>query len=171
MDVAIVFFSSITSDNAPNKEGRKRLSRAIEMYRQGAIDRILLTGGGRKSRPLGECYRSCLINRKIPEYRIWLESSSCTTASNLKGSSDLLWEKDELGCDITWAYFISDTCHLLRIKHLANCHPWPCKLDTRSTGIAWSTLWSEPLKMVLNLLDPDEKTLGWFKRLRRKGKK
>jgi len=166
MQIGLVFFCSITN-NQPDAQGKRRLDLAVELLESKYIDQILITGGKRKTARLGEIYRDYLVNLGIPAELIWFEGESNTTVSNLKAANDILLTEDMPNKTITGIWFISDYCGLWRVHRLIKRRGyWPWPIHFQFTAIAWRYIFWEPLKWALNEIDPDEKSLGWFKYLR-----
>ncbi len=165
MNVGLVFFCS-QRDGFPDKEGQKRLDKAIALFRAGAINVIMVTGGKRQDAWLGEIYADYLKSAGIPDLHIWVENQSNSTASNLKRvNEDLLQREMHLRLiDSTW--IITDIMQIARIRILIRYLYWPWPTFYISTGINWRYLPWEPPKLLINIADPQEKFLGWFKRRR-----
>ncbi|WP_035611584.1 YdcF family protein [Haloferula sp. BvORR071] len=114
-DCAIVLGAALVNDEpSPVFEGR--LEHALELYRQGRVGTLLLTGG--RATPTAhaesECALRYLTELGVPQDRIRIEDRSHTTHENLIEAKRVMQEN-------SWsnAVIVSDPYHLSRAMMMA----------------------------------------------------
>lgn len=166
MKVALVTMSAVLN-NQPDAQGKQRLDKALQLFENYHVDFIILSGGKRKNVQLLDVFLSYLLEKGVPKERIWVEPQSNTTASSLQLSSErLLNEEFKVKDVVESVVIITDFFQMYRISLLRRKIYWPWKTRKIITGVYWRYLHLEPIKLLLNLLDPDERSLGWFKKMR-----
>jgi vancomycin permeability regulator SanA len=113
VSVALVL-GDITTGSSPGEHLRHRLDRALRLYQDGTVERLLVSGGGQP--PEAEVAKEYLTQRGVPPERIWVETASCSTAENVHNSKRLL---EARGVDEP-VLVITNGAHLRRALHLAN---------------------------------------------------
>ena len=114
-DVAIVL-GAAASENGPSPVYRERLNQGIRLYRQGYVNKLILTGGvaegnTRSDAAIGGEY---VVEQGVPPEDILLEEFSTITEENLKYSADIMRTE---GFDS--ALIVSDPLHMKRAMLLA----------------------------------------------------
>lgn len=165
MKIGLVFIASV-KEGFPDKEGKRRLEKAINLLSAGFIDTIMISGGHRKRVKLVEVYRKYLPSQGITDDKILLEGNSNSTASNLLASSQHLINLDIREKQVEEVWFCCDFFQLLRILILLRHIYWPWKKRYAITGVAWSYLPREPIKILANLVDLKKRFQDWCKKLR-----
>lgn len=168
MKIALVFFCAV-KDGGPDPEGKRRLDKAMALMSHRQADRVVISGGGRETGPLGTIYRDYLIAHGASESQIHLEGSSSSTISNLRNSQAYLSSFAQENVDEV--LLIADTLQLIRISRTIRRINWPWKTKKMTTGICWGRqLLLEPIKMIMTVIDPEERCLPtkFFKTLRAK---
>lgn len=96
---------------------RRRVNRAVELFRRGLAPALVLSGGGRGSTAEAEIMRRCALARGVPESALLVEPYSRDTLGNARETARLL-------CARGWrrVILVSDATHLPRatlLFHLA----------------------------------------------------
>lgn len=119
-EVGIVL-GGITTDKEPRDRvhvtgDAERILHAIQLYREGKIQKILLSGGSGKllADSLPEAYwlKKILIDAKVPERDIWMEPQSRNTHENAVFSQELLADNGVTGKPL----LITSSYHMRRAK-------------------------------------------------------
>ncbi len=140
-DVIIVLGTPVDADGKPSPTMRRRVTRGIELYRQGRARRLLFTGGlGRP--PEAAAMRDLALDADIPDEHIILEPTATTTLENAVRSSRLMSEQA-----FSSALIVSDRFHLPRALLVFRC----LGIRAKGAGVAaWlpgplRTQWRYPL--------------------------
>lgn len=140
-DCGIVFGAAVSGYNQPGPAIVRRVTKAADLYREGSVHRLILTGGkGRgsgQSESEADVMRREILARGVPSDILVLEEQSHSTLENLLNTRNLT-----SACDSVVG--ISDGYHLARIELLAfqegwgwlpttptNVHP-PMRIELRS---------------------------------------
>ena len=109
-DCAIVL-GTAAWHHKPSPVFQERLNHAIELFKQGRVKAIVLTGGFGDGAPMAESQvaKTYCLERGIPEEALHLETRSQTTVENLAEAEKLLKEQG-----MTSALIVSDPWHLKR---------------------------------------------------------
>jgi uncharacterized SAM-binding protein YcdF (DUF218 family) len=112
-DLAVVFGS------ADDDELTRRVSRGVELYREGVVPRLLLTGGGVHGRGTSEAVRMAALAQQagVPPSALPVEGRSANTAQNATLSRRLL-EGEGLLAGLQVGLLVSAAWHLRRAKLL-----------------------------------------------------
>lgn len=113
VQTAIVLGAKIKEDASPAPALRSRLDRVLQLYEEGHIKKIIVTGGQGSDEPVTEssAMQQYLIERGVMSEHILLESRSTSTYENLANSKYLIEERE--------VYIISSDFHLKRARYLA----------------------------------------------------
>jgi len=111
-----VILTHTREGNLPSLEGKKRLTKAISLYREGKIDRFLIGAGlpDCENKSLAQIYAEYLISEGIPSPKIFKEDRSRDTAETLRFVQEIVKSWFEEGFKIL--VFISNRYHLKRMK-------------------------------------------------------
>ncbi|MEP3051228.1 MAG: YdcF family protein [Erythrobacter sp.] len=109
-DTAIVLGAAV-DDNQPSPVFAARIDQAVELYRKGAVQTLLFTGGKSDGDSLSEANaaREYAINAGIPARFVHLESRSRTTQQNLANAQAVMGN-----AGLETAVIVSDPLHLRR---------------------------------------------------------
>jgi uncharacterized SAM-binding protein YcdF (DUF218 family) len=125
-DVAIVLGAG-TRRETPSPVFRERIDHAINLYRNGTVHAIILTGGVGNGRTVAdsEIARDYALEEGVPAEAIYIETSSETTLQNLQEARGIMQ-----GQGFESALVVSDPLHLYRALAMAgdlgmNAHPSP----------------------------------------------
>lgn len=110
---AIVLGAKIKEDASPAPALRSRLDRVLQLYEEGHIEKIIVTGGQGSDEPVTEssAMQQYLIERGVMSEHILLESRSTSTYENLVNASYVTEERH--------VYIVSSDFHLKRARYLA----------------------------------------------------
>jgi hypothetical protein len=109
-ELAMVFAAATEEDL------RRRTRRGVELYREGSVPRLLLTGGGVLARKSPEAKQMAEIARGlgVPESDLLVESRSSNTFENVRFSRALLEAQGLLG-RLTTVLLVSSEWHMRRV--------------------------------------------------------
>jgi uncharacterized SAM-binding protein YcdF (DUF218 family) len=140
-DVGIVLGSSL-KDNKASASLQERLDRAVELFKEGRIPAIIVSGGLDRTDFIlteAEGMRNYLLERGIPDRVIVMEQQATSTYENLLFSQQLMsqhgWHSSVI---ITHRY------HMLRAMEMAAFlhydHPQASPVDSQVLSMFWSKL-------------------------------
>ena len=114
-DVAIVLGAAVDGDT-PSPVFAARIDHAVELYQQGRVRQIVLTGGRSNEDRLSEARAGAAYarGRGVPAGDILMEEQSRTTRQNLENAAALLAGKRSAR-----ALIVSDPLHLRRAMSMA----------------------------------------------------
>ena len=108
-DAIVVLGCALLPDDAPSPALRRRVERAIELYRAGAAPRLVLSGGGPKRCAEAEAMRELALRAGIPAASLLLEPRSRNTFENAVETAALLNSEG-----LTRIILVSEAYHLPR---------------------------------------------------------
>lgn len=115
---AIVFGAGVTRAGQPSPAIRRRMQKAIRLYREGRIDRLILTGGKtRHGSPSEAAVMARVASGAVSPVDIVLEEYAASTWENLLFSTPF-------ARDCAAVIGVSDGYHLARIRFLAGKLGW-----------------------------------------------
>lgn len=134
-----------------------RVLYAADLYRQGEIDIILLTGGyipwaGSERPSPAEDMKEILLLTGVPESAMWIEPDSLNTYENALYSAKILREKD-----VDTVLLITSAMHMPRSVQLFEAqgiNVIPAPTDYTVTQEGWESLWNSSFESVLTGLIP-----------------
>lgn len=90
-DVAIVLGSKVEPDGRPSQRLAARLDRALELYRQGLVRHLIVSGGtGAEGFDEAKVMKSYLAARRVPAAAILVDSAGTTTWETARNSAALM---------------------------------------------------------------------------------
>ncbi|MBQ9074533.1 MAG: YdcF family protein [Mogibacterium sp.] len=109
-DVAIVLGASVY-DNSPSPVFCERINHAVELYEDGYVNMIIMTGGVGEGniRSEADIAREYAEQQGIPEEAILIEETSTITAENLENAKRIMEQND-----MDTALIVSDPLHMKR---------------------------------------------------------
>lgn len=118
-ECALVFGAAVHSDDDPGPGIRRRTLKAVELLKEGSVERLIFTGGKGSETQDSEAsvMRDFAMRQGISASRIAVEEQSTSTWENLQ------WSKPMVD-DCTTIVAVSDTYHLARIQVLAELQGW-----------------------------------------------
>ncbi|MCD8028660.1 MAG: YdcF family protein [Erysipelotrichaceae bacterium] len=95
---------------------QERVNHAIDLYNEGYIDKIIMTGGIAEGNTLSDAYQAkqYALSYNIPENDILLEETSTITQENLENAKTIMDEYN-----YTTAIIVSDPLHMKRAMTMA----------------------------------------------------
>lgn len=114
-DVGIVLGTAVWGDR-PSPGLRERLDQALQLYRDGYVRYLLVTGGLGEGKTLteAEVMRAYLLEQDVPAEAILIEDKATSTYENLLFSQEVMKENG-----LETALLISHDFHLARAVYLA----------------------------------------------------
>ena len=109
-DAAIVLGASVY-DNSPSPVFRERINHAIDLYNDGYVDAIIMTGGTGEGniRSEADIAREYAEQKGVPAEAIYKEEQSSITAENLENAKKIMDEEN-----METALIVSDPIHMKR---------------------------------------------------------
>ena len=104
-DVAIVLGAQVHSDGTPSMALSERLDTAIELYRQGCVGTLVMSGGQGSDEPVNEvdAMRDYAVANGVPESAILLDPQGNSTEATVADTVPLIsahgWKSEHLGRD------------------------------------------------------------------------
>lgn len=116
-EAAVVLFSDFDARGGVDEETLRRLNATLDLYRGEAVPLIVCSGGARPStgRYGSVSMRQCLIERGVPDDRVFAESRSNHTRRNIRESGQALQRMN-----VSRAVVVSSPVHLPRLRHLVS---------------------------------------------------
>ncbi|WP_134684383.1 YdcF family protein [Brevibacillus migulae] len=110
-DVGVVLGNKVEQDGTPSDRLKSRLEKAVELYRDGYLSYILVSGGiGIEGYDEAKVMKSYLVQKGIPADRIMVDSEGVNTRATAQNSRKMM---DAMGLQsvivITQFYHISRT--------------------------------------------------------------
>lgn len=114
-DAAIVLGAAVWTDE-PSPVFRERINHAVDLYRQGAVRKIIFTGGLAEGDTLSEAEAAerYALGKGVPAEDILLETSSTATLGNLRCAKPVAEEHG-----LTTFLIVSDPLHMRRAMRMA----------------------------------------------------
>ena len=109
-DTAIVLGASVY-DNSPSPVFRERIDHAVDLYNDGYVKTIIMTGGVGEGniRSEADIAREYAEEQGVPAEAIFKEEDSAITAENLENARQVMSEQD-----LSTALVVSDPLHMKR---------------------------------------------------------
>ncbi len=134
-----------------------RVLYAANLYKQGKIDTILLTGGyipwaGSERLSPAEEMKEILVLMGVPESAMWIEPDSLNTYENALFSAEMLRDHD-----VDTVLLITSAMHMPRSVPLFEAQGItviPAPADYTVTQQGWDSLWSSSFESILTGLVP-----------------
>ncbi len=114
-DTAIIL-GAATDESGPSPVYRERINHGIELYNDGYVGKLIMTGGTGEGNTHSDAYiaKQYAVSQGIPDGDILTEDTSTITQENLENSKLIM---DENGFDT--AIIVSDPLHMRRAMLLA----------------------------------------------------
>jgi uncharacterized SAM-binding protein YcdF (DUF218 family) len=111
-DVAIVPGSKVEVSGVPSARLRARLDKTVELYKQGLFPHVIVSGGvGTEGFDEAAVMKTYLIEKGVPEDRIYVDSQGASTYLTAKNSSRMMKENGWQSALVVSQYF-----HISRTK-------------------------------------------------------
>lgn len=130
-DVAIVLGASVGLDGRPSPVFEARLRQGVQLLREGAVRRLILTGGKGEGSAISEgaAGRRYALGRGIEPHLLLIEDRSRTTRQNLVEAQRLMRTHE-----LRSALIVSDPLHLPRAIRIARS----LGIDARASPTPWT---------------------------------
>ena len=112
-DVAIVLGAQVHSDGTPSMALSERLDTAIELYRQGCVGTLVMSGGQGSDEPINEvdAMRDYAVANGVPESAILLDPQGNSTEATVADTVPLISAHGWKSVTVTSSFY-----HMPRIK-------------------------------------------------------
>jgi len=111
-DVAIVLGSKVEVSGVPSTRLRARLDRAVELYKQGLFQHVIVSGGtGSEGFDEAAVMKAYLIEKGVPGDQVYVDSQGASTYLTAKNSSRMMKENNWRSALVVSQYF-----HISRTK-------------------------------------------------------
>lgn len=109
-DVAVVLGTSVSRSGVPSSRLRERLDRALQLYREGTVKNIIVSGGfGREGHEEADVMAEYLQQHDVPETRIFRDRNGYDTFESARNTKVIMD-----GNDLHSAVIVSHYYHLPR---------------------------------------------------------
>ena len=116
-DAGIIFGAAVWGGNRPSPVLRERINKGFEIYENGYVPILVLTGGGSVNEMTeSEVARNELIKYGVPAKELIVEKSSNSTFEQILFVRDNLYKRRKWNMVI----IVSDNYHLFRISEICN---------------------------------------------------
>ena len=136
-DAAIVLGASVY-DNSPSPVFCERINHAVDLYNDGYVETIIMTGGvGEENiRSKADIAREYTEQQGIPAESIYIEENSKITDENLRNAKAIMNEHD-----LDTALIVSDPLHMKRAMLYAHDHEMKAYSSPTPTSLyrSWKT--------------------------------
>jgi len=106
VDVAIVLGNTVESDGRPSDRLRARLDKAVELYRDGLFQHVIVSGGvGVEGFNEAEVMKRYLIGQGVPEGCIIADGEGATTALTARKAAQVMKEQGWQSALVISQYF------------------------------------------------------------------
>lgn len=93
-DVAIVLGNTVESDGRPSARLRARLDKAVELYRGGLFQHVIVSGGvGAEGFNEAEVMKRYLVSQGVPEGSIIADGEGLTTSLTARNAAQVMKEQ------------------------------------------------------------------------------
>ncbi|MBN2572536.1 MAG: YdcF family protein [Ignavibacteriales bacterium] len=148
-DIAVVLGAAVWSNNEPSPIFEGRLKKAYELYKNGIIKKIQLTGGNAPGEiSEAEAGYNYLEKLGVDKTDILLEQQTSTTTEQIFYIKKKIIET----MNFDEVVIISDAFHLIRVNEICNFYNVKATLCTSSNNIDWKELLLYKAKDSIELL-------------------
>ncbi|MBN1639076.1 MAG: YdcF family protein [Ignavibacteriales bacterium] len=148
-DIAVVLGAAVWSNNKPSPIFEGRLKKAYELYKNGIIKKIQLTGGNAPGEVSeAEAGYEYLINLGIDKNDMFVEEKTSTTSEQIFFIKKRIIEK----MNFDEVVIISDGYHLIRVNEICNFYNVNAVLCNSNNNITWNELLLYKAKDSIGLL-------------------
>jgi uncharacterized SAM-binding protein YcdF (DUF218 family) len=152
-DAGVVLGAAVWGGNRPSPVLRERINKGFELYRNGIIKYIVLTGGGAPGEMTeAEVGKNELIKKGVDEKYIFVENKSNSTLEQITYINQNLYKKNN------WKemILITDNFHLLRSSQICRFFGMSCLTAASDTPLSTESTFSYSVKESFALI------LFWF---------
>ena len=134
LNIAIVLGAAVWSNNEPSPSLASRIDKAAELYKQGVVNKIQLTGGNAPGElSEAEVAWNYLISKGIDDSNIWIEKNTTSTAEQIHFIKYNLLPGN-IFADVI---IISDEYHLTRVKEICKFYQVSAKVEASELGLSF----------------------------------
>jgi uncharacterized SAM-binding protein YcdF (DUF218 family) len=142
-DSGVILGAAVWGGNRPSPVLRERINKGHELYKEGIIKTVLLTGGGAPGELTeAEVSRNELIKKGIDEKNIYVEKESSSTLGQITIINSNFYKKQNWNSVV----LISDNFHLFRAKQICNFFGMNARVIASDTPISAEAGFSFSLK-------------------------
>lgn len=117
-DVAVVLGNQVHPDGTPSARLAARLNRAIELFDQGQVRMVIVSGGtGREGVPEGDAMKRYMVARGIPEHVILVDNAGVDTWATAGNAKVIMQSRDLTSAVVVSQYFHIPRTRLAFRKH------------------------------------------------------
>ena len=152
-DAGVVLGAAVWGGNRPSPVLRERINKGFELYQNGIIKYIVLTGGGAPGEMTeAEVGKNELIKKGVDEKYIFVENKSNSTLEQITYINQNLYKKN------SWKemILITDNFHLLRSSQICRFFGMCCFTAASDTPLSTESTFSYSVKESFALI------LFWF---------
>ena len=133
-NVAVVLGAAVWSNNVPSPMLASRAEKAYELYKQGDVNKIQVTGGNAPGElSEAEVASMYLKERGVNMNDIWLEKKTTNTAEQVRYVKEELINKKRLSNII----FVSNSYHLARINEICTFYNIKADIEASSLNLSF----------------------------------
>jgi vancomycin permeability regulator SanA len=147
--VAVVLGAAVWSDNKPSPSLAFRVDKAAELYKNGSVNKIQLTGGNAPGE-LSEAEVSLnhILKKGIEKRDVWIEKYTTSTIEQVRFiKNDLIREKK-----INSIIIVSDIYHLQRVKEICRFYNFKANIAASNLNLKTDKIIFYQLRECLALL-------------------
>ncbi len=130
INVAVVLGAAVWPHNAPSPSLAARADKAVELLREGIVNKIQLTGSNAPGElSEAEVAYNYIRSENVDTSQIWVENKTVSTAEQVQYIKEHILTKKNIGN----IFIVSDSYHLARVKEM-------CRFYKIKVGLATSDL-------------------------------
>ena len=127
INVAVVLGAAVWSHNAPSPSLAARADKAVELLKEGEVNKIQLTGSNAPGElSEAEVAYNYIRSENVDTSKIWMEDKTVSTAEQIQYIKDHILTKKNIGNII----IVSDSYHLTRVKEMCRFYKIKVELAT-----------------------------------------
>ena len=132
--IAVVLGAAVWSDNKPSPSLAFRVEKAAELFNDGIVNKIQLTGGNAPGE-LSEAEVSLnhILKQGINRNNVWIEKNTTSTIEQVRFIKKVLIQKKQFNSVV----IVSDIYHLQRVKEI--CKFYNVKADVAASNLNLKT--------------------------------
>ena len=105
-DVAVVLGNTVQPDGTPSKRLAARLNRALDLWENGTVEAIIVSGAtGKEGVPEGDAMRRYLVGQGVPVDRIIVDNAGVDTAATARNTASIMATRDYHSAIVVTQYF------------------------------------------------------------------
>ena len=105
-DVAIVLGNTVRPDGTPSNRLAARLDRAVELWENGTVDAVIVSGAtGKEGVPEGDAMRRYLVEQGVPGDRIVVDNAGVDTSATARNAATIMAGRNYDSAIVVTQYF------------------------------------------------------------------